>query len=334
MYTLLAQAETSWIRWAMSISAMAVNISAELLSGKVCTMEVQPFFTIRDLKETMKQVFYPGDDGVTRKLRSVKLVLDGEKLKELETPIPAMAEGSKVQVVFSMKPTVECASAAESGYPRHNLFDVKIPDGVTRIDDYAFAGCDSLVRVTIPHSVTDIGESAFFVCSSLTSLTIPNSVRQIGISPFRLCKSLTRVIIPQSVTIIEQEAFQACFSLTSVVIPQSVTDIGAGAFLECSSLRSVTIPDSVTRIGSGAFRGSSLTSVRIPRSVAQIGRFAFCGCSSLRSIAIPNVQTQIGTYAFHGCRGLPFYLRVKRQRASRTCDAAGQKNKHIMCTLL
>ena len=34
---------------------MAVNISAELLSGKVCALEVQPDLTIRALKETMKK---------------------------------------------------------------------------------------------------------------------------------------------------------------------------------------------------------------------------------------------------------------------------------------
>ena len=113
-----AQAKISWIRRAISISAMAVNISAELLSGKVCTLEVRRDNTIRELKETIKkascwtpvlpyccfylkkpwqfsiwvlekfeimvpcalQVFYPCDDEVTRKLRSVELLLDGEKL--------------------------------------------------------------------------------------------------------------------------------------------------------------------------------------------------------------------------------------------------------------
>ena len=38
-----------------SMSAMAMNISMELLSGKVCTLEVQPGLTIRELKETVKK---------------------------------------------------------------------------------------------------------------------------------------------------------------------------------------------------------------------------------------------------------------------------------------
>jgi len=38
--------------------AMAMNISVELMSGKVYPMEVQPTMTIRELKEEMKVGFW------------------------------------------------------------------------------------------------------------------------------------------------------------------------------------------------------------------------------------------------------------------------------------
>jgi len=44
-----------------------------------------------------------------------------------------------------------------------------IPDGVTSIGDFAFAGCENLTSVTIPKSVISIGEGAFDGCSELTS---------------------------------------------------------------------------------------------------------------------------------------------------------------------
>ena len=309
----LAQAETSWIRRAKSIRAMAINISVERLSGADCTLEVQPDNTIRELKETMKKVFYPGDDEVTRKLRSVDLILDGEMLNQPETTIPAIAEGAKVQVVFSMKPTVECARAEESGCSKDKLFDVKIPDGATKILVNTFPYCHSLVRVTIPNSVVEIEPFAFHNCSSLTSLTIPDSLRIIGTRAFASCISLVAVTIPNSVTQIGAGAFAGCSSLTSVTIPNSVTHIEYESFLGCRALTGITIPDSVTSIQFGAFQNcSSLASVRIPRPVARIGNRAFAGCSSLTSVAIPNVQTRIGINAFDGCRGLPFRLRVKR----------------------
>ena len=45
-----------------------------------------------------------------------------------------------------------------------------IPDGVTKIETWAFDGCNSLTSVTIPNSVTKVEQFAFSECSSLTSV--------------------------------------------------------------------------------------------------------------------------------------------------------------------
>ena len=47
--------------------------------------------------------------------------------------------------------------------------DLAIPDGVTRIGNYAFYGCRSLTSVTIPDSVTSIDNYAFYGCTGLKS---------------------------------------------------------------------------------------------------------------------------------------------------------------------
>lgn len=39
-----------------------------------------------------------------------------------------------------------------------------IPDGITRIGNYAFSGCYGLTSITIPQSVSTIGSHAFFGC--------------------------------------------------------------------------------------------------------------------------------------------------------------------------
>lgn len=139
--------------------------------------------------------------------------------------------------------------------------EVTIPEGVTKIEDFAFYSCDFLTFVVIPDGVTEIGESAFKDCSSLTS-----------------------VVIPKGVTKIEDSTFSGCSSLTSVKIPASVKKIGESAFHECSSLKSVTIPAHVTKIGNYAFSGcTSLVSVKIPKSVTEIGRHAFYNCPKLKT---------------------------------------------------
>ena len=91
--------------------------------------------------------------------------------------------------------------------------DLTIPNSVTKIGNYAFAGCSGLTSVTIPNSVTEIGNRAFYGCSGLTSVTIPNSVTSIGYSAFAGCSGLTSVEIPDDVTCIGSGAFDSSVSI-------------------------------------------------------------------------------------------------------------------------
>ncbi len=183
--------------------------------------------------------------------------------------------------------------------------DLVIPNSVTRIGDYVFAGYDRLTSVTIPNSVTSIGDYAFYYCKGLTSVTIPNSVTSIGDYAFQVCTGLTSVTIGNSITSIGDYAFNHCKGLTSVTIPNSVTSIGDSAFSDCTGLTSVTIPNSVTSIGDYAFSDcTGLTSVTIPNSATSIGNYAFQVCTGLTSVTIGNSITSIGNYAFYYCKGL------------------------------
>ena len=119
---------------------------------------------------------------------------------------------------------------------------VILPDGLTKIGDFAFYGCSSLASVTIPDSVISIGNSAFEGCTHLASVAIGNSVTSIGDDAFWSCASLTSVAIPDSVISIGDYAFRGCASLASVTIPDSVTSIGTYAFKGCNSLTTLYIP--------------------------------------------------------------------------------------------
>ena len=170
------------------------------------------------------------------------------------------------------------------------IVDLKIPDGVTTINDGAFAGCISISSVTIPNSVTSLGSIAFTDCTSLTSVTIGNGVTSIGIATFRDCTGLTSIKIPNSVTKIGNAAFFGCTGLTNIIIPNSVTSIGFNAFYECTGLTSITIGNSVASIGESAFFGcTGLTSITIPNSVTSIGSHAFYGCTGLTKVIAPDI---------------------------------------------
>ena len=212
----------------------------------------------------------------------------------------------------------------------HNLYlngdlvtELVIPDGVTRIPDFAFGSCTNLTSVTIPDSVTAIGVSAFNDCTNLTSIIMPDSVTSIGAGAFYDCANLTSIKIPNLVTTIEEDTFWYCSSLTSVTIPDSVVAINDNAFYGCFNLTSVYISDAGAwchiafddeesnpllyaenfyLIKNG--EAELITDLILPNSVTSIGDYTFLGCQSLTSITIPDTVTTIGKYAFRECRNL------------------------------
>ncbi len=201
--------------------------------------------------------------------------------------------------------------------------EVIVPDGVTRIPNYAFS-CENITTVTIPDSVTSIGQAAFYNCTSLVSITIPDSVTSIGDSAFYNCTSLTSIEIPGGVTSIGGSTFKNCSSLASIEIPNSVTSIYDCAFYGCNSLTSITIPDSVTSIGLWVFCNTEYyndsenwednvlyidshlieakTSLsghyEIKAGTKTIADSAFSWCTGLDSVTIPDSVLGIGSVAF------------------------------------
>ena len=185
------------------------------------------------------------------------------------------------------------------------ITDLVIPNGVTVINSYAFAGCKGIKSVTIPNSVTTIGGNAFRGCTGLTSITIPGSVTSIEGSAFYNCSSLSSVNIGYGVTTIGSEAFMNCSILKTLSLSSSVTTIGSSAFASCSNLEFLVIPNGVATIGSDAFNGcTGLKTVSFGKSVKTIGSSAFSGCVGLQAVTIPNSVTSIGEKSFSNCTGL------------------------------
>jgi len=60
-----------------------------------------------------------------------------------------------------------------------------LPESVTSIEKFAFAGCNNVESIVIPKNVTSIGEGAFNECSRLKKIIIPESVTKIAESTSR-----------------------------------------------------------------------------------------------------------------------------------------------------
>ena len=94
-------------------------------------------------------------------------------------------------------------------YPIDENGHAVIPEGTTRIEDYAFLQCNKLVSVSIPDTVEEIGEGSFGSCEDLTSITLPPSLKLIDEMAFCGCKKLTEIEIPLGVKIADN-AFKDC----------------------------------------------------------------------------------------------------------------------------
>ncbi len=185
------------------------------------------------------------------------------------------------------------------------LKEIRIPESVTSIGDYAFAYCFLLTEIEIPKNVTNIGGEAFSNCFLLSKITIPNNITAIGKGTFAGCASLTEVIIPDSVTDIDSSAFQQCKNLESVTIGKCVSKIGSNIFYDCPKLKTVnynaiSIPDNKYPVLSS----DTIQTVNIGNKVEKIPDYFISECTGVSEITIPHSVKEIGEYAFYHCSGL------------------------------
>ena len=83
---------------------------------------------------------------------------------------------------------------------------------------------------TVPNGVTKIGEYAFSYSSSLTEVIIPDSVTEIDSKAFMHCAGLNDIVLPESLQALGDEAFYGCDSITSIILPAGVTTVGKNPF--------------------------------------------------------------------------------------------------------
>lgn len=208
---------------------------------------------------------------------------------------------------------------------KYYIYHVIVEEGITRIGNYTFQGCD-MDDISLPSTLESIGKKAF-AASDLTSLEIPANVTIIeehGVDGTKIeslsfaPNSKLEIIgnyafdgskfksldIPNGVREIGEFAFSGCKQLTEVTLPSSIKIIGRNAFEACG-LSSVVIPEGVTSIGHRAFNNCpNLKSAVIPSSITTLNRDVFNGCTNLETVVIPEGITSIGEYTFANCSSL------------------------------
>lgn len=206
-----------------------------------------------------------------------------------------------------------------------------VPDEITEIKKYLFAGYEKLKSVTIPDSVTSIGTYAFYYCTGLESIVIPDSVTQIHNQAFAYCTNLTDISASDNLEHIGANAFvqsgycndYANWDNGFLYLENYLLDVddntvaaecnlysktklvASRAFYNCDKIKSVTMSNGVEHINTEAFYFcDNLESVKLSASLKKIEDSSFASCPALTNIVIPQSVTAIEGKAFYGCSSL------------------------------
>lgn len=144
----------------------------------------------------------------------------------------------------------------KAGYYLHVDENLYIPEGVKKIENYAFGGCSVPGVAVIPQTVEEIGTEAFrgakinelsiaygvetisekaFFVSKIENINIPGSVKKLGAYMLATCGRLKEVQLQEGITYIPEGMFQDCKSLEYIEIPKSVEYIERWAFKDCNA---------------------------------------------------------------------------------------------------
>ena len=193
---------------------------------------------------------------------------------------------------------------AANTYP--DLISIRLPDTLTSIGEYAFAGAGissielpnsletidiyafaytNLVEITIPENVNQLSETAFRDCSNLKAINVVSGNlnyfsdggvlyqkffgEQYHLLAYPLQKNATTYSVLNGTVEIAKECFASNHYLHSVTLPDGLTELPPMAFLDCANLNSITLPDNLYSVDSTAFCGcTSLLEIHIPASVS------------------------------------------------------------------
>ena len=216
---------------------------------------------------------------------------------------------------------------------------VKIPDGVSVIDEMAFYGNNTMREIVFPDTVKEIRRNAFSPCNALERLDLPEGLEVLGDFAFSCCRRLKEISFSSSLSKIGRSAFSMCRSIREIVLPDRLEELERGAFLGCTGLREVTLGKNVRLIDAESFADCTnltkiiapednpylacrdgvvysrdmktllvfpggLEEIIIPDGTEVIGARAFQNNNNVDRLALPETLREIGESAFLKCTRL------------------------------
>ena len=170
------------------------------------------------------QYYVVSEDGNTG---IVKLKAYTGSATELEVPATVVHS----EVTYTVTEILDSAFESKS-----SLQTVTLPQGITKIGNYAFRNCSSLITINL-ENVEWVGTSSFYGCTNLTGTDLSN-IQYFGPNAFDGCRNIT-VFDIGSATSIGSYAFRGMTGITSATLPSTVTSVGKYMFTGCTNLTSL-----------------------------------------------------------------------------------------------
>lgn len=170
--------------------------------------------------------------------------------------------------------------------PRGKTGAVIIPEGVTRIHDYAFYA-SQISSIKFPTSLKYIGKESF-AYSKIEYIDFGTGIENLGgydSYAFSKCDNLTQIEIPPQVKKISAGLFFNCANLQKVSFHEGIEYIGSQAFKACWKLKEVSLPSTVTFAGSKCF--SHIETLRVKKPFTEM---LFSFVPAIPSTLIPRVK--------------------------------------------
>ena len=154
-------------------------------------------------------------------------------------------------------------------------FEVKIPEEIEIIGQYAIAHNHTLTNIELPQNVNVIDEDAFLDCQNLKRVILHDGITNIGRGCFYHC-GIEELRLSQSLTEIPDFSFFSC-KIKHLNIPTNVKHIGDNAFGHCCLEGYLIIPEGVETIGSTALQGN-YTHITLPSTLKNIAYDFYSYC--------------------------------------------------------
>ena len=212
-----------------------------------------------------------------------------------------------------------------------DLKEVRLPEGLQKLEHGAFRNCTKLERIDIPSADFEIGTAVFENCIRLKEIRLDAHDRLTMIGRFLADREEKRVIaycagwedercaVPRGTEIIGKRAVMRA-KMERAVLPEGVRIIEGEAFYNCERLKTVQMPESLRVIGHSAFSSCHhLQWMVIPDGVEEIGGWAFWSCEELNRLRIPAGVKKIEPNLFGWIGHKPVCIVTKGSYAEQYC---------------